>query len=472
MNRRYRKLRLLGAGGMGEVYLALDRETHTRVAIKWLQKERVGDRNWTRRFFREARLASSLDHPHIVRVLESGWDDDRPYMISEFLAGGDLQGWMLSAGRRLEQGLHMLARVAEALAYAHEQGVVHRDIKPSNILLTTEGVPKVADFGIATLLWSGGESRITQTGDVMGSVDYMAPEQRESTHRVDGRADIFSLGVVLYEMVTRTRPIGAFLPPSRYLPGIPPALEEAILKALHPQKAMRFRSAGTLAAILDEGALALSGKKTPEHEGPGVALEPSGKTRLCPEKDADTDDALWERLLGQVRSGQVHLRLEGRRLMLESASRWSFERVVPLLAAGAVFERVTGVELLGLLGDARACALLLPLLSDGGCAKSAAEALGRLGCSEAEEPLFRLLLAGGGLAYQVVEPLGLLRSQRAVPELKRMLHDTQPWVRQVVVRALGRIGGEGVRSCLKKAAGDPDPEVRAEAGRWLAGGET
>ena len=272
-------------------------------------------------------------------------------------------------------------------------------------------------------------------------------------------------------MVTKTRPIGAFLPPSRYFPSLPPALEEAILKALHPQKAMRFRSASTLAAVLEESADVLSGVQ-PERVVPGVALEPSEKTRIFTQPPVEDDDTLWEKLLEQIRSDQVHVRLDGRRRMLEAAARWPFEAVVPLLSAPGVFERTTGVDVLGLMGDVRACPLLLPLLSDGGCAKNAAEALGRLGCAEAEEPLLDLLVSGGGLAFQVVEPLGLLGSKRAVPELKRHLRNTQPWVRQMVVRVLGRIGGEEVRSCLRKVANDPDPEVRMEVGRWLAGGET
>ncbi|HLX07896.1 MAG TPA: serine/threonine-protein kinase [Thermoanaerobaculia bacterium] len=204
---RYRIVRFLGAGAMGEVYLAEDPHIERRLAIKTVRltggrPQDIEDRS--RRLLREARAAGRLLHPNVVTLFDAGEEDGLLYLAFEFVEGSDLAS-RLDSGEppTLREVLRIVRQVAEALDYAHRQGIVHRDIKPSNILLDAAGHVKVADFGIAKV--AGQNTELTMVGSVMGSPQYLSPEQIRGDE-LDGRSDVFSLGVVLYELLSGRRP--------------------------------------------------------------------------------------------------------------------------------------------------------------------------------------------------------------------------------------------------------------------------
>ncbi len=210
-----RVLSLLGAGGMGEVYLAEDTRLKRRVALKLLPAELTANRDRVRRFEQEARAASALNHPNIITVHEIGESDGAHYLVTEFVDGETLRQRLTRDRMELSDALEVILQVASALATAHEAGIVHRDIKPENIMVRRDGLVKVLDFGVAKLaeapaLTQGAEEPTavklsTETGVVMGTVRYMSPEQARGL-KVDVRTDIFSLGVVLYEMIAGRPP--------------------------------------------------------------------------------------------------------------------------------------------------------------------------------------------------------------------------------------------------------------------------
>lgn len=262
----YRLEAVLGEGGMGVVYRARDTKLNRPVAVKFLSDE-LADAAARRRFQREAQMASSLNHPHILTVYDAGEFEGRQYLVTEFLDGGTLKDWARAEKRSWRQIVELLAGVADGLATAHEAGILHRDIKPENILVTKSGYAKLADFGLAKLA-EGEQSDLTRTltekrtmpGLVIGTVAYMSPEQA-SGKPLDTRSDIFSFGLVLYEMLSGRR---AFQGATnlellhRIVHGVaeplpqdlPVALRMAVEKALEKEPADRYQSARNLVVDL------------------------------------------------------------------------------------------------------------------------------------------------------------------------------------------------------------------------------
>ncbi len=207
----YRIEALVGEGGVGQVYRARDTRLHRSVAIKMLRSD--VDPLARQRFAREAIAASGLNHPHILTVHEVGEVDGHPYLVTEFVDGGTLASWARSARRPRHEILELLSGVADGLAAAHDAGILHRDIKPHNILVMRSGYAKLADFGLATLAADPEVSDRsvtathlhTDTGLVVGTAGYMSPEQVNG-QRLDARSDIFSFGIVLYELLSGRRP--------------------------------------------------------------------------------------------------------------------------------------------------------------------------------------------------------------------------------------------------------------------------
>lgn len=240
-------LSLIGRGGMGVVYKARQKSLHRDVALKLLAPERAGDPMFTRRFASEARSLAALNHPHIVGVHDFGEAGGYFYLLMEFVDGVNLR--QLIQNRRItpDEALDIIAPVCDALQAAHERGIVHRDVKPENLLITRNGIVKIADFGIARMMDEPPAEGISQPAPhppsthtyAAGTPDYAAPEQRASAPS-DHRADIYSLGVVLYEMITGQRPgHGVITPPSRRA-AVNMSIDEVVLKALQAEPDQRF----------------------------------------------------------------------------------------------------------------------------------------------------------------------------------------------------------------------------------------
>ena len=259
---RYELNHLIARGGMAEVYRAHDRLLDRPVALKVLFPELSVDRSFVERFRREAQAAANLSHPNIVPVFDWGEDTGTYFIVMEFIDGRPLSSILKSAGPlSAERTADIGAHVAAALGYAHKHGVVHRDVKPGNVLITDDGQVKVTDFGIARAVNT--EESLTQTGAVMGTATYFSPEQAEGLG-VDARSDIYSLGVVLFEMVTGRPPFLGDSPvavaskhvrdnppaPRELNPQIPPTFEAIILKSMAKNPAHRYATAEELRADL------------------------------------------------------------------------------------------------------------------------------------------------------------------------------------------------------------------------------
>jgi tRNA A-37 threonylcarbamoyl transferase component Bud32 len=241
-------LELLGKGGMGAVYKARHKGLDRLVAVKILPPE-SHQASFADRFTREARALARLNHPHIVSVHDFGQTSDGLFFfVMEYVEGVNLRQAMQAGNMKPEQAIAIVPQICEALQYAHDEGIVHRDIKPENILIDKKGRVKIADFGLAKLLASdpasGGESPVSLTGthQVMGTLRYMAPEQLEGSKLVDHRADIYSLGVVFYELLTGEVPMGRFAPPSKKVQ-IDVRLDEVVLRALEREPEQRWQHA-------------------------------------------------------------------------------------------------------------------------------------------------------------------------------------------------------------------------------------
>jgi len=239
-------LELIGRGGMGFVFKARQPHLDRFVALKLLPDKLAGDAKFAERFNREGRVLARLNHPNIVSVFDFGQTGGFYYLLMECVDGVNLRQAMRTGRFSPGEALAIVPKICEALQYAHEQGILHRDIKPENILLDTRGRVKIADFGIAKLV---GEDRsnvnLTQTGAALGTPHYMAPEQLEKPTDVDHRADIYSLGVVFYEMLTGELPLGRFAPPSARTP-VNATVDEVVLRTLEKDRELRFQSAGEM----------------------------------------------------------------------------------------------------------------------------------------------------------------------------------------------------------------------------------
>lgn len=234
---------LIGKGGMGSVYKARQPNLDRFVALKLLWPKLGADPAFAERFNREARVLARLNHPNIVAVYDFGLSGGFFYLLMEFVDGVNLRQAMRAGRFAPNQALALVPKICEALQFAHEEGILHRDIKPENILLDTKGRVKIADFGIAKLI---GEARedltLTASGVAIGTPHYMAPEQLERPQDVDQRADIYSLGVVFYEMLTGELPIGRFAPPSEKST-VDPRVDAVVFRALEREREKRYGSA-------------------------------------------------------------------------------------------------------------------------------------------------------------------------------------------------------------------------------------
>ncbi len=258
---RYEVIEEIGAGGMGQVFKAYDRRLHEVVAIKAIRPEICADAQAMERFDNELRLARRIAHKNVARMFDVGTDEGLPYITMEYVSGEDLRSLIQRIGLLpMAKVLAVGRQIAEGLAEAHALGIVHRDLKPHNIMIDREGNARIMDFGIARFTKT---KRMTEVGVLIGTPEYMAPEQIEGGDS-DARSDLYSLGIILYEMTTGRLPFtgdtplavamkqktAAPLPPRGLNPQTPPALNELILKCLEKKPERRFAGANALAAAL------------------------------------------------------------------------------------------------------------------------------------------------------------------------------------------------------------------------------
>jgi len=256
--------RLIGQGGMGAVYEARQKSLDRTVALKIIKADAAEDSDFAERFAREAKALARLSHQNIVTVHDFGQSEGLYYFVMEYVDGVNLR--QLLEARRLEpsQALQIIPHICDALQYAHDEGIVHRDIKPENILIDEKGRVKIADFGLAKLVRPGADDHsLTGTRQVLGTPRYMAPEQIEGSRGIDHRADIYSLGVVFYEMLTGELPIGRFALPSQKTQ-VDGQLDEVVLRTLEKEPGRRYQHVSELKSDVESLDAAVAAPQPPK----------------------------------------------------------------------------------------------------------------------------------------------------------------------------------------------------------------
>jgi eukaryotic-like serine/threonine-protein kinase len=305
---RYRVEEELGRGGMATVFRGTDTVLGRPVAVKVLASQYANDADFVTRFRREAQAAARLNHPNLVSVYDTGTDDGIHFIVMEFVEAKTLADYLAGGGRIMpERAMEIAESVCEALSAAHGHGIIHRDIKPANIMITTRGDAKVTDFGIARVV--SGADTVAHTAAVLGTASYLSPEQAQG-QPVDQRSDIYSLGVVLYEMVTGRPPFSGDspvmvaskhvleqpTPPSKVNPDVSPALEAVIMKALAKNPDNRYQDAEEMRADLERARLGQPVQATPllPQEARTQVIGPSGPpTQVLPPGEPEERRRWW-----------------------------------------------------------------------------------------------------------------------------------------------------------------------------------
>ena len=341
---RYEVIERVGRGGMGAVYRGRDTVLEREVAIKVMSSDFAADESSRPRFYREARAAAKLQHRNIVTIFEFGEEEGTPFIVMEFLRGQDLARRMRSEPTlALEQKLEIVAELCTGLHFAHEQGVIHRDVKPANIWLVPDGSVKLLDFGIAKF----SSSTMTRQGSMLGSISYMSPEQVNGLD-VDGRADVFSTGVVLYELLAGKKPFGGDSPTAVLarimddrpasiddLPaGTPRPLVAAVMKALQKDRERRYRHAADFGADLRlvRSAVVASTASTGSEPDPAATMIAEPEPGLA----SDADGPQPAGSVNVVRTATIELDAADLRRPVASRKAWLIPVVVVAALAAAV----------------------------------------------------------------------------------------------------------------------------------------
>lgn len=248
---------VLGKGAMGTVYRAKQLSLERPVAVKVMSSDLVSQPEFILRFRREAAALASLAHSNVVSIIDQANVDQYWFFVMEYVDGPTMRRLLSQRSMRMSQSMDLAIQIGRGLDYAHGKGVVHRDLKPENVLLADDGasghVAKICDFGLADILYSD-RSFVNLTGSriSMGTVNYMAPEQRQDAGRVDARADVYSYGVVLYEMFTGELPLGRFLEPSKKNRSLDRRLDTVIMRALEPDARRRYPRVREIVEVLEQ----------------------------------------------------------------------------------------------------------------------------------------------------------------------------------------------------------------------------
>ncbi len=446
----------IGAGGMSNVYLGVNPKTREKWAVKVLVKRATENPAAYARFLREVDIIRGLNHPHIVKVLDSGALDDCYFYTMEYMSGGNLAERMAKGKIPLSETVNIFAQVCDAMAHAHDRGVIHRDLKPANILIDSQGSVQVSDFGIAKAL-TGGVPTLTASSEIIGTIAYLAPEQRLSAKKVDRRADVYGLGALLYEMVMGFPPLGKFPWPRETQPSFSPRLQAMIAKCLATDPEDRYQHAGLLLFEVDSYRKTLGpcGSHTEPQEGPALRLETEAKRVL--EANSDRIES-WLRTL---RLGTTRERLSTVREMIEKMEPCEAKAVLKLFEGEDDRVRWGLIRVLGELRVPGATRIILNELKRPYHREVAIEALGKIGSEEAFPAIRRFLAENPESANLVLLPLARTGKLKALRDLRHYLADRLAVVRQSAVRAIAAIESQECLQILREHMSvEPDDRVR------------
>ncbi len=424
---------LIGQGGMSQVYLAINPRTREKRAVKILAKRATASTVSYARFLREIEILRTLSHAHIVRILDSGVLEDCYFYMMELMSGSLAK--RLAQGRMpLQDSVSMFVIICEAVAHAHTKGIIHRDLKPSNILLTDDGAPMVSDFGIAKAL-DAMQPSLTGSNDVLGTIAYLAPEQRVQSKNVDRRTDVYALGAIIYEMLMGFPPLGKFPWPRETRPGFPTPLQDVLEKclAIHPED--RFLHAGELLSAVE---LFLGVGHALRQ---GISAQPSSIDR--PRENGNMSDApkpdRLERWFRVLRAGTTRERLSVVREMVEQMEPGEANGLLKIFPGENDNVRWGLIKVLGELGVPAATPMIIAELKNSYHRECAIEALGKIGAPEAFQPLRDFLAQHPESAVIALLPLARTGRLKSLRYLHPYLSHEMATVRQAAVRALGAV---------------------------------
>lgn len=437
----------IGEEGMSEVYLGINPKTRERRAYKVLGKCAFLGPSTYARFMNEVDIIRSLSHPGIIRIMDSGVLEDRYYYSMEFMPGGNL-------ARRLEHGkipmdsaMPIFLSVCAAMAYAHESGVTHRDLKPSNILFNAKEEPVVSDFGIAKVL-NFEKMSLLPAGELMGTIAYLAPEQRFSAKKVNRRADVYALGAILYEMVMGFPPLGSFPKPVEVHPDFPASLQSVLLKCLAANPEERFENAGQLQLELETcsnvsipgvrrlNAVAAKAKK-PFVMGGFISM---------PLVNADRIES-W---FGILRTGSTRERLAVVREMVDKILPSEANAVIKLYPEEEDRVRWGLIRVLGELKMEFATPIILNDLRNSFHTECAMEALGKIGSEGAFTAIRDYIIEHPESALIGLLPLAMTGKDKAIQCIRPYVSHEAANLRQAAVQALASIRSTESLQILKE----------------------
>lgn len=453
----YQVLEQIGEGGMATVYRARRSEHGQDVVLKVMKQNALSLPDLHARFLREARIMSRLRHPHIIQFIDRGIHEGSPYIVSEFADQGDLSHHLSRQHLGLKDRLTLVLEVCCGLEYAHQIGIIHRDIKPGNILICSREGAKLSDFGIATALWSE-LTRLTKTQDTLGTLDYIAPEQRISPKQVDFRCDHYAIGVILYELITHHKPLGFFRPPRQLAPHVPKQLDQLVITCLDPEPQKRLSSTSALKETLREIISTL-----PRESQPPVTGELKGEI-------LDSDHTLpgIDILLGEYESHSLQRKLSLRQQLISRLRQASTQLILEHLPNYSGMTKECLIESLLGRSDPAICPPMIELLNDPYYNEKAALVLAEQKCQQAEESLLKMLTGKSPYAHLAIRPLGLMKSEKAIGSIARFLGHEHSWLRALAMTALADINHPKCQKLIaSQGQKDPDPENRAKAQHLL-----
>ncbi len=435
----------IGTGGMSHVYLGLNPRTREKRAVKVLVKRGTENPASYVRFLREIDVIRALSHPHIVKVLDSGVLDDCYYYMMEYMAGGSLAARIAKEKVPLPEAVDIFKQVCEAMAHAHDRGVIHRDLKPANILIDSDGSVQVSDFGIAKVLASDAPA-LTRSNEVIGTLAYLAPEQRFSARKVDRRADIYALGAMLYEMVMGFPPLGNFPWPRETQPAFPPRLQAMIAKCLAIDPEERYQNAGLLLFALDGFGRTLNHSRS----GAGSTARPAAKLEAEAKRVLEANTDRIEGWLRTLRLGTTSERLTMVREMVDKMEPREAKAILKLFEGEDDRVRWGLIRVLGELRVAAATRMILDELRKPYHREVAIEALGKIGSEEAFPAIRRFMMENPESANLALLPLARTGKLKALRDLRHYLVDRLAVVRQSAARAIATIESQECLQILRE----------------------
>jgi HEAT repeat protein len=445
----------LGSGGMAHVYLALNPRTKDKRAVKIMIKRATTSPIAYARFLREVEIIRGLVHPHIIRITDSGVLDDCYYYMMDYMPGGSLAHKLARGRLPIKEVIRYFIGICDAMAYAHGRNIIHRDLKPANILLNSSAEPVVSDFGIARAIDST-YSGLTKSKEVMGTIAYLAPEQRIDTKRVDRRADVYALGTLRYEMIMGFPPLGKFPWPRETQPDFPKALERIIEICLALDPADRYSHAGLLLKDLSHVWRSMRDPASARMED----ARPGELDRAVTKQQKGTERI--EEWLQVLQSGTTRERLAVVREITDKVDARELDILITRFAGENDRVRWGLILVFGELRIPAACPLLLAELDIPLHRECAIEALGKIGTEQAFEPILNYLSRHREAAATVLMPLALTGKERAIPHLKGYLSSPLASLRSATVRAIAAIASPQSLSLLKEhLAMEADEKVRS-----------